>query len=116
MVASATGPLGENLMTRAVSRTVLRTHRRPLCWFSDGWHGYAAILHRAYRQPQSRQGKTGRRKLVVPDTVSLTQTVKHRDEHGRLLSVAIRMARWEQARDPPGPCTWSDFMERCVIG
>jgi hypothetical protein len=92
VVASATGPLGENLMTRAVSRTVLRTHRRPLCWFSDGWHGYAAILHRAYRQPQSRQGKTGRRKLVVPDTVSLTQTVKHRDEHGRLLSVAIRMA------------------------
>src|SRR5207245_10041770 len=29
---------------------------------------------------------------VVPETVTLTQTVKHRDEHGRLLSVEIRAA------------------------
>jgi len=92
VVASATGPLGENLIARAVSMRVLRTHRRPLCWLSDGWHGYGAILKRASRQPQPRQGKTGRRKLVVPETVSLTQTVKHHDEHGRLLSVEIRMA------------------------
>jgi hypothetical protein len=91
VLASATGPLGENLIARAVSTTVLRTQHRPLCWFSDGWHGYAAILKRAYRQPQPRHGKTGRCKLVVPETVSLTQTVKHHDEHGRLLSVEIRM-------------------------
>jgi hypothetical protein len=28
--------------------------------------------------------------LVVPEGVSLTQTIKHRDEHGRLLSIEIR--------------------------
>jgi hypothetical protein len=28
--------------------------------------------------------------LVIPETLTLTQTVKHRDEHGRLLSVEIR--------------------------
>ncbi len=92
MLASATGALGENLIARAVSTTVRRTHRRPLSWYSDGWHGYPAILQRAYRQPQPRQGKTGRCKLVVPDTVSLTQTIKHHDEHGHLLSVEIRVA------------------------
>jgi len=30
--------------------------------------------------------------LVVPKTITLTQTIKHRDEHGRLLSVEIRTA------------------------
>src|SRR5712691_9338876 len=70
VVASATGPLCENLISQAVSTTVQRTHRRPLSWYSDGWHGYAAILKRAYRQPQPRHGKTGRRKLVVPEMIS----------------------------------------------
>ena len=45
-------------------------------------------------------GKRGRPRLVVPKSVSLTQTIKHRDEHGRLLSVEIRAtvgARMEQA-------------------
>ncbi len=37
-------------------------------------------------------GKRGRPPWVVPPTVTLTQTVKHRDEHGRLLSVEIRAA------------------------
>src|SRR5207237_8293099 len=41
-------------------------------------------------QPQPRHGRRGRRKLVVTDTVSLTQTIKHHDKHGRLLSVEIR--------------------------
>jgi len=97
VVACATGPLGENLITQAVTRTVQRTQRRRLCWLSDGWHGYATILKRAYRQPQPRYGKTGRRKLVVPETVTLTQTVKHQDEHGRLLSVEIRLALGKSA-------------------
>jgi hypothetical protein len=38
--------------------------------------------------------------LVVPETLALTQTVKHRDEHGRLLSVEVRAtlgARMEPA-------------------
>jgi hypothetical protein len=92
VIAKSTGPLGEDLIAQAISTAVKRTHRRPLAWFSDGWHGYARLLKRAYRQPQPRHGKTGRRKLVVPETVSLTQTIKHRDEHGHLLSVEVRMA------------------------
>ncbi len=46
---------------------------------------------RAYRQ-RVPTGKRGRPPWVVPETVTLTQTVKHRDEHGRLLSVEIRAA------------------------
>ena len=34
-----------------------------------------------------RTGKRGRPAWVVPQTVTLTQTVKHRNEHGRLLAV-----------------------------
>ncbi len=91
MVASATGPLGENLIERAVTTTVERTHQRELHWWSSGWHGYRSILVRAYRQ-RWLTGKRGRPAWVVPATVTLTQTVKHRDEHGRLLSVEIRAA------------------------
>jgi hypothetical protein len=35
-------------------------------------------------------GRRGRPPLVVPEGVSLTQTIKHSDEHGQLLSVEIR--------------------------
>ena len=91
MVACATGPLSAGLIERAVTSTVERTHQHPLSWFSDGWQSYRHILTRAYRQPVLT-GKRGRPALVVPETVSLTQTVKHRDEHGRLLSVEIRAA------------------------
>jgi len=91
VVACATGPLSEDLIERAVTSTVQRTHQRSLAWFSDGWHGYRGILERAYRKPVPT-GKRGRPRLVVPETVSLTQTVKHRDEHGRLLSVETRAA------------------------
>jgi hypothetical protein len=79
------------LIERAVTSAVERTHQRPLCWFSDGWQSYQNILMQAYRQPVMT-GKRGRPRLVVPDTLSLTQTVKHRDAHGRLLSVEIRAA------------------------
>ncbi len=89
MVACATGPLSEELIEQAVTTTLQRTQQRPLGWFSDGWHGYGSILERAYRQPM-RTGKRGRPRLVVPQTLSLTQTVKHRDERGRLLSVEVR--------------------------
>jgi hypothetical protein len=58
---------------------------------SDGWQGYAHILERAYRQPLLT-GKRGRPRLVVPESISLLQTVKHRDERGRLLSVETRAA------------------------
>jgi hypothetical protein len=91
VVASATGPLNEDLIEQAVTTTVERTRQRPLSWFSDGWHGYRSILVRAYHQ-RHLTGKRGRPAWVVPATVTLTQTVKHRDEHGRLLSVEIRAA------------------------
>jgi hypothetical protein len=83
--------LSEDLLEQAVTTTVERTHQRPLSWFSDGWHGYRSILVRAYRQPV-RTGERGRPRLVVPETLTLTQTVKHRDEHGHLLSLEIRAA------------------------
>jgi hypothetical protein len=91
VVACATGPLNEDLIEQAVATTVERTQQRPLSWFSDGWHGYRSILVRAYRKLRL-SGKRGRPAWVVPETVTLTQTVKHRDEHGRLLSVEIRAA------------------------
>jgi hypothetical protein len=58
---------------------------------SSGWHDYRSILVRVYRKPVLT-GKRGRPPWVVPETVTLTQTVKHRDEHRWLLSVEIRTA------------------------
>jgi hypothetical protein len=100
VVACATGPVSEGLIQRAVSITVQRTHQRPLCWFSDGWQSYRNSLVQAYRQPMMT-GKRGRPRLVVPETIGLTQTVKHRDERGRLLSVEIRTALGESL-EPAG--------------
>jgi IS1 family transposase len=91
VVASATGPLSEDLIEQAVTTTVARTQQRELHWFSDGWQGYQNILQRAYRQ-RKLTGKRGRPAWVVPATVTLTKTVKHRDEQGRLLSVETRAA------------------------
>src|SRR5204862_2894067 len=67
------------------------THQRELPWFRDGGHGYQNILVRAYRK-RVPTGKRGRPPWVVPQTVTLTKTVKHRDEHGRRLSVETRAA------------------------
>ena len=78
VVACATGPLSEDLIEQAVTITVEQTQQRKLSWFSDGWHGYRSILVRAYRQ-RRLTGKRGRPAWVVPATVTLTQTVKHRD-------------------------------------
>ncbi len=100
VVASATGPLSEELIEQAVTITVQRTHQRELHWFSDGWHGYQTILRRAYRK-LAPTGKRGRPPWVVPETVTLTKTVKHRDEHGRLLSVEI-CAALGTAMEPAG--------------
>jgi hypothetical protein len=59
------------------------------------------VLTRAYRQPQTRIGRGGRPRLIVPETLSLTQTIKHHDVHGRLLSVEIR-ATLGQGSGPAG--------------
>jgi hypothetical protein len=77
----------------------VRAQGHPLSWCSDGWRGYAAILRRAYRQPM-RTGQRGRPALVVPPEVRLTQTIKHRGEHGKLLSVEIRAALGEEVCEP----------------
>src|SRR5713226_1711547 len=100
VVACTTGPVGEGLIEQAVTTTVQRTHQRELHWFSDGWHGYRSILERAYRK-RVLTGKRGRPRLVVPESVTLMQTVKHRDEHGRLLSVEMRAALG-MAMEPAG--------------
>ena len=99
IAASATGRIGDDLVERAVTLTVARTQGRALSWCSDGWRGYAAILRRAYRQPV-RSGQRGRPPLVVPPDVRLTQTIKHRDEHGKLLSVEIYAALGEVVSEP----------------
>ncbi|HEY6411313.1 MAG TPA: hypothetical protein VIY29_27960 [Ktedonobacteraceae bacterium] len=99
IAACATGRIGDDLVERAVTLTVARTQGRALSWCSDGWRGYAAILRRAYRQPV-RSGQRGRPPLVVPPDVRLTQTIKHRDEHGKLLSVEIHAALGELVSEP----------------
>ena len=101
IAACATGRIGDDLVERAVTLTVSRTQGRGLTWCSDGWRGYTAILKRAYRQP-SRSGKPGRPRLVVPPDIRLTQTIKHRDEHGKLLSIEVRAALGEVV---PAPAT-----------
>ena len=101
IAACATGRIGDDLVERAVTLTHTRTHGRPLKWWSDGWRGYLAILTRAYRQPV-RSGQPGRPPLVVPPDVGLTQTIKHRDAHGKLLSIEIRTALGEVV---PAPAT-----------
>jgi IS1 family transposase len=100
VVAHATGRIGDDLVAQAVGVTVQRTQRRPLTWYSDGWRGYRDVLVRAYRQPVAT-GRPGRPRLVVPATVRLTQTVKHRDTHGHLQSVEVVAALGEVA-DQPG--------------
>ena len=97
IAACATGCIGDDLVEHAVTLTVTRTQGRPLTWCSDGGHDYAAILRRAYRQ-SVRLGQRGRPRPRVPPDVRLTQTIKHRDEHGKLLSIEIRA---EMARSGP---------------
>ena len=82
-----------------MSETVTRTHAQALVWCSDGWRGYPSVLKAAYQQPV-RTGKPGRPKLRVPPDIRLTQSVKHRDEHGKLLSVEIRAVLGEVVEQP----------------
>jgi IS1 family transposase len=89
VVAHASGRRDEALVTEAITKAHARWRGQPVSWCSDGWQAYPKALRRAYRQPV-RTGRRGRPPLVVPEGVSLTQTIKHRDEHGRLLSVEIR--------------------------
>ncbi len=52
--------------------------------------GYQELLRKAYRQQVKTPGKPGRAPWVVPETVSLTKTLKHRDARGHLISIEVR--------------------------
>jgi hypothetical protein len=89
VVAHASGRRTEALAAEAIRKAHARSRGQPVSWCSDGWRAYPKAITHAYRQAV-RTGRRGRPPLVVPEGVSLTQTIKHRDEHGRLLSVEIR--------------------------
>jgi IS1 family transposase len=89
VVAHASGPREEGLAARVFAQTQARSAGEALPWCSDGWRPYPEQLVRTYRQ-LVRTGRRGRPPLRLPEGVRLTQTIKHRDAHGRLLRVETR--------------------------
>jgi len=89
VVAHASGPREEELAARVFAQTKRRSAGQALPWCSDGWRPYPEQLLRVYRQPV-RTGRRGRPPLRLPEGVSLTQTIKRRDERGWLLRVETR--------------------------
>jgi len=89
IVAHASGRRDESLVDEAITKVHARSCGQPVAWYSDGWQAYTEAIRRAYRRPL-RTGRVGRPPLVVPEGLSLTQTIKHRDERGRLLEVERR--------------------------
>jgi IS1 family transposase len=89
VVAHSSGPREAGLVDQVVQTTQQRTNGQAFAWCSDGWAAYATVLHQRYRQPQ-RHGRRGRPRLEVPADLRLTQTVKQRDAHGRLVKVETR--------------------------
>jgi IS1 family transposase len=103
IVAHASGRRREEtLATEAIRKAHARSQGQPVPWCSDGWRAYPKAITRAYRQPV-RTGRRGRPPLRLPEGLSLTQTIKHRDEHGRLLGVEIRAAIGTTAVEQPVP-------------
>jgi hypothetical protein len=89
VVAHASGRRTEALAPEAIQKAHARSQGQRVGWCSDGWRTYPKATTKAYREP-ARTGRRGRSPLIVPEGVSLTQTIKRRNEHGRLLSVEIR--------------------------
>ncbi len=90
IVAHASGRRREEtLATEAIRKAHARSQGQLVPWCSDGWRAYPKAITHAYRRPV-RTGRRGRPPLGLPEGLSLTQTIKHRDEHGRLLSVETR--------------------------
>ncbi len=103
IVAHASGRRREEaLATEAIRKTHARSRGQPVSWCSDGWRAYPKAITRAYRRPV-RTGRRGRPPLRVPEGLSLTQTIKHRDEHGRLLGVETRATIGGTAVEQPVP-------------
>ena len=91
IVAHASGRREEALVSEAIAKVHTRSGGQPVGWCSDGWRAFPEAIRRIYRQPV-RTGRPGRPPLRVPEGLCLTQTIKHRDEHGRLLKVETRAA------------------------
>ena len=89
IVAHASGRRDQNLVDEAITKVHARSGGQPVAWCSDGWRAYTEAIWRAYRRPV-RTGRVGRPPLRVPEGLSLTQTINHRDERGRLLEVERR--------------------------
>ena len=89
IVAHAGGRRDEALATEAIRKAHARSRGQPVSWCSDGWRAYPKAITRVYRRPV-RTGRRGRPPLRVPEGLSLTQTIKHRDERGRLVRVETR--------------------------
>ena len=89
IVAHANGRRDQNLVDEALTKVHARCGGQPVAWCSHGWQACTEAIRRAYRRPV-RTGRVGRPPLVVPEGLSLTQTIKHRDERGRLLEVERR--------------------------
>lgn len=102
VVSHASGRREEALVAEAIRKAHARSRGQPVSWCSDGWRAYPKAITRAYRRPV-RTGRRGRPPLRVPEGLSLTQTIKHRDEHGRLLSVETRTAIGAAPAEQPVP-------------
>jgi hypothetical protein len=89
VVAHASGRRTEALAAEAIRKAHARSRGQPVGWSSDGWQAYKKAITQAYRRAV-RTGRRGRPPLRVPEGVSLTQTIKHRDKRGRLLGVEVR--------------------------
>jgi IS1 family transposase len=102
IVAYASGRYEEALATEAIRKVHASSRGQPVSWCSDGWRAYPKVITRTYRRPV-RTGRRGRPPLRLPEGLSLTQTIKHRDEHGRLLSVETRATIGAAAVKQPVP-------------
>jgi hypothetical protein len=101
VVAHAVGHEHDDaLASAAVARAQARTGGRPFAWCGDGWRGYRPALTEAYRRVV-RDGRPGRPPRRVPDDLALTQRIKHRDPHRRLLSTEVK-ATIGTLVEPPG--------------
>lgn len=100
IVSHGSGRRDQSLVDAAVAKVHARSGGQPLDWCSDGWGAYRDALQRAYRRAV-RTGKVGRPPLIVPEGLSLTQTIKHRDGRGRLLEVERRLTIGSAAAPQP---------------
>ena len=98
---ASSGRRDQNLVDEAITKVHARSGGQPVAWYSDGWQAYTEAIRRAYRRPV-RTGRVGRPPLRVPEGLSLTQTIKHRDERGRLLEVERRTTIGTAAGAPAG--------------